>query len=122
MRSRSRSKRTDFTVTPTGTATFGCRSRKAMKLKNGIEILSKEQSIAGVRLRAPFSAPDIRASEKLLEKLKDPAIASQWGLNIAGTNKQDNFNFQKVGDILPKDEDYIFVNFRAISKTIVEGH
>jgi hypothetical protein len=38
------------------------------------------------------------------------------------TNKQDNFNFQKVGDILPRDEDYISVNFRALSKRIVEGH
>jgi hypothetical protein len=38
------------------------------------------------------------------------------------TNKQDNFNFRTISDIVPKDEDYILVNFRAISKTIIAGH
>jgi hypothetical protein len=95
-----------------------------MKLKNGIEIVSMNELIGTgrVRMRSPFTAPDIRASEKLAEKLREIGQASQWGLNITGNNKQDNFNFQKVGDILPRDEDYIFVNFRALSKRIVEGH
>jgi hypothetical protein len=93
-----------------------------MKYRKGIEIVSMDQLIGRVRLRAGFAAPDIRASEELQKKLTDVAQASQWGLNIAGTNKQDNFNFQKVGDILPRAEDYISVRFRALSKVIVPGH
>ena len=91
------------------------------KPKNGIEIVSLEQRIGRVRLRAPFDASGIVASDKLAERLKDPGFVSQWGLNING-GKQDNFNFQRVGDVMPKDEDYIFVPFRALSKTVVPGH
>jgi hypothetical protein len=42
-----------------------------MKLKNGIEIVSMNElsGIGRVRMRSPFTAPDIRASEKLAEKL-----------------------------------------------------
>lgn len=87
-----------------------------MKLQNGLQIVSMEQQIGSVRLKAGFSAADIAASEKLPEKLKS---ASQW---FKDSSKNDNFNFEKVSDVLPKDEDYIFVNFRALSKTTVPGH
>lgn len=93
-----------------------------MKLKNGIEIVSMEQRIGRVRMLSPFAAPDIRPSEHLAERLKQIGQASQWSINDFGTSKNDNFNYQKAGDILPRDEDYISVNFRALSKTIVPGH
>lgn len=88
------------------------------KLPNGLEIVSMERQVGRVRMKAPFAAADIKASEKLAEKLKNVQQISQW----AQQNKNDNFNFEKVGDILPSEEDYIFVNFRALSKTIVPGH
>lgn len=87
-----------------------------MKLESGLEIVSLERMLGSVRMKAPLAAADIKASEKLPEKLK---AASQW---FKQTSKNDNFNFEKVSDVLPKDEDYIFVNFRALSKTIVPGH
>jgi hypothetical protein len=91
-------------------------------ISSGIEIVNETRSLARVRMLSPFSAPDIRASEKLVERLKDPSfVASQWSI-VPAQQKQDNFNFSKVGDILPREEDYISVNFRALSKTIVEGH
>ncbi len=92
-----------------------------MKKINGIQIVSMEKQLAQVRLRAPFSAAEIYASEDLQKRLKDLGLASQWSF-VPAQQKQDNFNFQKVGDVLPRDEDYILVPFRALSKTIVEGH
>jgi hypothetical protein len=65
-------------------------------------------ALGRVRMRSPFAAPDIRASEKLAEKLTDDRPKLRSGASTSpGNNKQDNFNFQKVGDILPRDEDYI---------------
>lgn len=88
------------------------------KLPNGLEIVSMDRQVGRVRMKAPFAAADIKASEKLAEKLKNVAQISQW----AQQTKNDNFNFEKVGDILPSEEDYIFVNFRALSKATVPGH
>lgn len=98
-------------------------------LSNGIEIVSMDAGIARVNLRSRFSAPDVAASEALkllIAKLSNEAAAKLWGIpvEISGsqTNKSDNFNFQKVADVLPRSEDYISVKFRALSKTIVPGH
>lgn len=87
-----------------------------MKLPSGLEIVSLEQKLAQVNLKAPFGSDSIRAAENLPDKLK---TASQWFKN---TSKNDNFNFEKASDVLPVNEDYIFVNFRALSKTVVPGH
>lgn len=87
-----------------------------MKIGNGITIVSLENRLAQVRLKLPFG--QIQPNEKLVEKLRNIAQVSQW----TQQNKQDNFNFQKVSDIMPTEEDYILVNFRALSKTIVPGH
>lgn len=87
-----------------------------MKISDTFQIVSMEQQIGSVRMKAPFAAESIRAAENLPEKLK---TASQWFKN---TSKNDNFNFEKTADVLPKDEDYIFVNFRALSKATVPGH
>lgn len=87
-----------------------------MKLPNGLEIVSLEQRICQARLKAPFGAGDILAAEKLSEKLKTVSQRSNQ------TGGGDNFNFENIGDVLPRDADYIFVNFRALSKTIVPGH
>lgn len=92
-----------------------------MKNLNGIKILSMERQLAQVRLRAPFAAAEICASEELQKRLTEIGMASQWSF-VPAQQKQDNFNFQKVADVLPRDEDYILVPFRALSKTIVEGH
>jgi hypothetical protein len=88
------------------------------KLPTGLKIVSMERQTAQVRMRAPFAAAGISASEKLTELLR---TANLWRQNTQ-VNKSDNFNFEKVADILPKDEEYISVNFRALSKTIVPGH
>lgn len=88
-----------------------------MKLKNGIEIVSMDQRLARVRLRAPFGAGQVGADAALLKKLTDPKLVSQWG-----QTKNDNFNFENVNDVMPKDGDYITVKFRALSKTVVPGH
>jgi hypothetical protein len=88
------------------------------KLPTGLKIVSMERQTAQVRMRAPFATAGISASEKLTELLR---TANLWRQNTQ-VNKTDNFNFEKVADILPKDEEYISVNFRALSKTIVPGH
>jgi hypothetical protein len=89
-----------------------------MKLKNGIDIVSLEDRLARVRLSSPIGAADIRFDAKLPDKFREIMRSSQW--SVGGRN--DNFNFRTVSDILPKDEDYIAVNFRALSKTVVPGH
>jgi hypothetical protein len=94
----------------------------AMLRANGIEIASFDAMTASIRLRRPTAGAVIKADAKLEARLAEIAAASQWGLNITGTNKQDNFNYRTSADVLPKPEDYITVDFRAISKTIVPGH
>lgn len=90
----------------------------SVKLPIGLKIVSMERQTAQVRMRAPLASEGITASEKLTELLR---TANLWRQNTT-VNKNDNFNFEKVADILPKDEEYISVNFRALSKTIVPGH
>lgn len=89
-----------------------------MTLPAGLKIISLDAQTAQVRMRAPFVNDSIHATEKLAEALR---TAQLWRQNTT-QGKNDNFNFEKVADILPKDEEYITVNFRALSKTIVEGH
>lgn len=94
-----------------------------MKLKNGIEIVSMV-ALGGrgsVRMRNPLFAAGIRADEQLGENLKAAGAASMF-FDMKGQQKQDNFNYGEIGDVLPKDGDYITVPFRAISKRFVPGH
>jgi hypothetical protein len=93
-----------------------------MKLKNGIEILSLERKLGSVRMRAPFAAGNISASKELVEKLRNVGVASKFFDFDKSQHKQDNFNFTRIEDVMPRDQDYLFVQFRALSKTIVEGH
>lgn len=90
--------------------------------RNGIEVIGFESQTASIRLRRPTADAVITADAKLEARLAEIAQASQWGLQISGTNKQDNFNYRTAADVLPKAEDYITVGFRAISKTVVRGH
>lgn len=101
--------------------------RKLVKLSNGLELLAslsdphEMPTLARVRLRAPLAMADIRPDEGLVERLRAAGIASQWSI-VPSQQKSDNFNFQNVADVLPRDGDYISVNFRALSKTVVPGH
>lgn len=87
-----------------------------LKLENGIEIVNLDARRARVRLVARFGAGDIAPDQQLAEKLA--SAASLW----TQQNKQDNFNFANIGDVLPAEGDYINVRFRALSKTLVPGH
>jgi hypothetical protein len=88
------------------------------KLPIGLTIVSMEQQTVQVNMRAAFAPGEISASEKLTEFLR---TANLWRQKT-NVNKNDNFNFENVADILPKDDEYILVPFRALSKTIVPGH
>ncbi|MBK8810704.1 MAG: hypothetical protein IPN69_08225 [Acidobacteria bacterium] len=89
-----------------------------MKLQNGIEIVSLEGQQAKVNLLARFAASGVAPDTQLAAKLAKAGKASLW----TQQNKQDNFNFADVSDVLPEDGDYINVSFRALSKSIVPGH
>jgi hypothetical protein len=89
-----------------------------MKLANGIEIVNLAQNKATVTLQAPTRKAEVTFDKNLPNRVRDIMQSSQW----AQMDKDFNFNFRTVSDILPKDEDYIFVNFRALSKVVVEGH
>lgn len=93
-----------------------------MKNLNGIQIVSMERRTATVAMRAPLASAAITAANGLEQRLAEIAKASQWSINDFGTRKNDNFNYRSAADVLPKDEDYITVDFRAISKTVVRGH
>lgn len=90
-----------------------------MKLKNGIEITSLESKQAKVTLQNKFGVNNISfangLAERVLERIRS---VSQWTEN----HKNENFNFSTVSDVLPKPEDAILVNFRALSKVVVPGH
>ncbi|HUF02799.1 MAG TPA: hypothetical protein VMM38_01345 [Aridibacter sp.] len=86
-----------------------------MKLPSGIEIVSLEERIGRVRLKAPFG--EIRANEKLEERVKELVASFLWN-----GNRQDNFTYQRTDEILPKEEDYIRVRFRALSQDLLPGY
>jgi hypothetical protein len=71
----------------------------AMLRANGIEIASFDAMTASIRLRRPTAGAVIKADAKLEARLAEIAAASQWGLNITGTNKQDNFNYRTSADV-----------------------
>lgn len=93
-----------------------------MKLPNGIEIVSLAKRLGRVRLRAPFSAANISASKELIEKLRATTGASLFFDFGKPQQKSDNFNFTRVEEVLPRDQDYIFVQFRALSKTLIDDY
>lgn len=85
---------------------------------NGIELTSLDARSARVRMRNPLTAANVRPDENLAERLKAAGVVSQWSVN----HKNDTFEFTKVEDVMPSEGDYIAVDFRAISKTVVPGH
>lgn len=100
-----------------------------MKFPSGLEIVSltdifkpELKNLAKVKMAAPCRQAAISFDEKLpsriSEVIREMRQTSQW----AQASNDSNFNFRNISDILPKDEDYIFVNFRALSKVVVQGH
>lgn len=90
-----------------------------MKLANGIEIISLESKQATVTLQNKFGVGNISFDNGLAERVAERIRnVSQWTEN----HKSENFNYGTVNDVLPKPEDAILVNFRALSKVIVPGH
>lgn len=96
--------------------------KKLKQTSGGVEVdvssLSATGGRARVRLRGGFDAGGIHVDPELVKRLNDPKLVSQFSWE----NKNDNFNFQRVDEVMPKDGDYISVNFRALSKVIVPGH
>lgn len=93
---------------------------KKKQLSNGVVItsLSATGGLAQVRLRGGFDAAAVAADPELVKHLQDPKLVSQYSI----VEKSDNFNFERVDEVMPKDGDYINVNFRALSKVVVPGH
>lgn len=82
-----------------------------MKLPKGFKILSLEKRLCSVRMQAPFTGGAIRADENLQKRIE--AIVSQ-------ANSFDNEIPSR--DFVPAESEAIYVDFRALSKTIVEGY
>ncbi len=90
-----------------------------MKLGSGLQIVSLEKNLAQVNLKAPVRNAEISFDKELPNRVRQVMQTSQW----AQQSQAADFNFRTVAaDVLPKDEDYIFVQFRALSKVLVEGH
>lgn len=89
-----------------------------MKLPNGLEIVSLDGNLARVKMQAPVRNAEISFDENLPNRVREIMQTSQW----AQQSSDFSFNFRTVADILPKDEDYISVNFRSLSKVVVPGH
>lgn len=90
-----------------------------MKFPNGVEIVSMEKRHGSISMQSKFGANAISFDPKLPERVQERIkLVSQW----AQTSNNDNFNYQRVDDILPREEDAISVSFRSLSKRIIEGH
>lgn len=97
--------------------------------KNGVEIMSLSADGVGanrgrVRLLANLE-PDAIApvdAEQLATRLKASGAASLFYDFAKAQSKSDNFNFERIDDVLPSDADYITVPFRAISQVYIPGH
>jgi len=97
---------------------------KPKKIHKGVEIMSLS-AVGGhgrVNLRAPIAVDEIASAAELVEKLKASGQASMYFDFAKNQSKSDNFNFESIEDVLPKDGDYISVPFRAISKRFIPGH
>lgn len=89
------------------------------KLKEqGVDIVNLDARTASVRLRSACSIAQIAASEKLAARVSQ--FYHEGTVNVGGDGTQ--FNYERTADIIPSDDDYISVKFRALSKTIVPGH
>lgn len=88
------------------------------KLPKNLTILSLEKRTAKISFTANFDTTFLRVAAAAVAKLKDPAIASLWTEN----NNATNFNFDSVADVLPIEEDFIYVPFRALSKRLIPGY
>lgn len=90
------------------------------KLKqHGIEPVNLDARMASVRLRSMCSAAEIAASDNLSARVSQFYHEGPIKIGI-GDNTQ--FNYERAADVMPTDDDYISVKFRAISKTVVPGH
>lgn len=92
-----------------------------MKLQSGLEIVSLEKQLGQVNLKSPVRHAEVSFDKDLPRRVSEVMQSSQWN-QLASQNKNLDFNFRAVSDILPREEDYIFVNFRALSKVLVAGH
>lgn len=90
------------------------------KVINGITV-SLDANVAQVRLQSPLALAEIHAADGLKDRIEAIGKASQWSI-VPPTQKNDNFNFSRAADVLPHADDYISVNFRALSKAVVGGH
>lgn len=98
------------------------------QIYKGVEIMSLAADGVGsnrgkVRLRARLEADAIAPvnAEQLAARLKAAGKASLW-YDQKSQQKQDNFNFERIDDVLPDEGDYITVPFRAISQAFIPGH
>ncbi len=90
-----------------------------MILPNGIEIISLQKQQGKVTLQNNFGVGNISFDKELPKRIAEQVrFVSQWTEN----HKNENFNYQNVNDILPKPEDAVYVNFRALSKVVVPGY
>jgi len=101
---------------------------KIKQLKNGVEIISLCEGGFGVncgrvRLLSRID-PDVIApvnAAELDKKLRAAGQSSLWSF-VPSQVKSDNFNFERIEDVLPSEADYITVPFRALSQAFVPGH
>ncbi|MGE3468650.1 MAG: hypothetical protein AB7J13_17160 [Pyrinomonadaceae bacterium] len=100
------------------------KNKFPMQLKNGVEVmsLSANGGTARVNLRASIDAEAVRTNGKLAEKLQASGSASLFFDFAKNQSKSDNFNFERIEDVLPEEADFIYVPFRALSKTLISGH
>lgn len=99
--------------------------KKKQQIHKGIEIssLSANGGRGRVHLRAAIDADAVRPNAKLAETIKANGKASLFFDFAKNQSKSDNFNFERIEDVLPDDADFIYVPFRALSQTLVErGH
>lgn len=96
---------------------------KIKVLKSGVEIMDLSALSGGtgrVRMRIPLAPERIIPDANLGERIKGSAsLLFDFAKN---QSKNDNFNYETIGDVLPQDGDYISVAFRALSKRVLPGH
>jgi hypothetical protein len=91
---------------------------KKPKAIKPFEIISLDDRVARYRLDANFDAVHLRVNEATAAKLRDAKIVSQW----AQFDNSTTFNVADISDVLPVEEDFINVPFRALSKRIIPGY
>ena len=96
-----------------------------MTLPNGLKIVSQSKRQAQVTMRVPIGrAMNVTTHPHVNPELDSQSVSVEQSVETASQSLHEiaGPEFRNIDDIKPKDSDYIYPLFRAISQGLIEGY